>query len=386
MRAARVAAALWIALLASSTRASAQETVKDVLSFLLTNRSIPTDDFLRDEHAAMATRDAITGFLLVELATLPIGSSAGGFTYRLDRGLGTVVLSSDSFGPFFTERSLTAGTGQASFGLTYQRARFEKIDGRSLRDGTIVATASKLRDDPVPFDVETLSLTLATDTVTFSGNYGITDRFDVSAAVPFVSLELNGERIDNYRGRVFPQATASASASGVGDVVLRAKYNAIRQGGSGVAFGGEFRLPTGNADNLLGAGETSVQPRVMASLEGGRVAVHGNLGYTFRDSTDELDYAGGLTVVAVPRLTVVGEISGRRLESFGRLTDVVAPHPSLTGIDTIRLTGVQQASNRAVAVLGFKWNVVGTWLLSANCTEAAHVGWPQRELGSIADV
>lgn len=80
--------------------AAAQQSISDVLSFLMTNRSIPTDDFIRDEAAAAVTRDTIAGFLLIELATLPISASAGGLTYRLNPSLGTVIRSSDSFGPF----------------------------------------------------------------------------------------------------------------------------------------------------------------------------------------------------------------------------------------------------------------------------------------------
>ncbi len=55
--------------------------------------------------------------------------------------------SSDSFGPFFTERSLTSGRGQASFGVGYRTATFDNIDGRDLRGGTLVSTASILRGD-----------------------------------------------------------------------------------------------------------------------------------------------------------------------------------------------------------------------------------------------
>src|SRR5262249_960946 len=74
------------------------QTLNDVLSFLLTNRSIATDDFVRDEAAASATRDAISSYLVTELATLPVSSSSGGFTYRLEPTLGTTLRSSDSFG------------------------------------------------------------------------------------------------------------------------------------------------------------------------------------------------------------------------------------------------------------------------------------------------
>ena len=80
------------------TPASAQQTV-DVLSFLLTNRTIITGDFDRDAQASATTRhncdipDPGTGdaacVLLVRRLHL----------YRLDTSLGTVIRSSDSFGP-----------------------------------------------------------------------------------------------------------------------------------------------------------------------------------------------------------------------------------------------------------------------------------------------
>ena len=186
--------------------ASAQQSITDVLTFLLTNRSIPTGDFVRDEQAAVETRDILARFLSLELATLPVSSSAGGFTYRLDPALGTVVRSSDSFGPFFTERSLTAGRHQASLGVGYRSTTFDNIDGRNLRDGTLVSTASILRGEPAPFDIETVALRIRTDTMTLTGNYGVTDRFDVGGAIPFVRVSLQGQRVDTYRGRELVQA------------------------------------------------------------------------------------------------------------------------------------------------------------------------------------
>jgi hypothetical protein len=355
-----------ILVLGFSSSVRAQQSISDVLSFLVTNRSIPTGDFVRDEQAAAATRDAISGFLLLELTTLPITSSASGFTYRLNPALGTVMRSSDSFGPFFTERSLTAGRGQPSFGLSYQSAAFENIDGRSLRDGTLVSTASMIRGDLEPFDVETVSLRIRTHTMTVSGSYGLTDRLDIGGAIPFVRLALSGERVDTYRGSELVQATGSASASGIGDLVVRLKYNLARTGGSGIALAGETRLPTGDSANLLGSGEASVRPGVIASHEGRRVAVHGDLGYAVGGLAREIDYSGAVTIVAVPRVTLVGEVIGRRLSSFGRLAETTEPHPQLVGVDTIRLTSVPQATQRAVAVAGVKWNVGGTWLLTAN--------------------
>ena len=169
-----------------------------MLTFLLTNRSIPTGDFVRDEQAAVETRDILARFLTLELATVPVSSSSGGFTYRLDPTLGAVVRSSDSFGPFFAERSLTTGRHQASFGVGYSSTTFANIDGRDLRDGTLVSTASILRGEPAPFDIETVALRIRTDTMTVTGNYGVTDRFDIGGAIPFVRVSLQGQRVDTY--------------------------------------------------------------------------------------------------------------------------------------------------------------------------------------------
>jgi hypothetical protein len=361
-------------------RASAQQSVRDVLSFLFLNRSVATGDFVRDEEAATTTRDTISNFLLTELATLPISSSAGGFAYRLDSSLGTMVRSSDSFGPFFTERSLTAGRGQSSFGVSYRQAVFDTIDGRSLRDGTLVSTASTLRGETGPFDVETVTLQMRTDTITFSGIVGLADRFDIGAAVPLVRLTLRGERVDTYRGTTIIQASGSATASGIGDVVLRAKYNLIRRPAGGVSIAGESRVPTGRDADLLGAGEVSLTPRLIASHESERLAVHGDVGYRLIGIADDVEYNAAVTVVGGARVTLVAEMVGRRSASVGRLTEVAQPHPSLAGVETLRLTALQEPTHRIVTMAGLKWNPAGPWIVSVNIlrpltSRGLNAGW-----------
>ena len=66
------------------------------------------------------------------------------------------------------------------------------------------------------------------------------------------------------------------------------------------------------------------------------------------------------------RLTLIGELAGRRVSSAGRLIETTEPHPTLVGVDTIRLTSVEAATGRLVGVFGAKWNVAGAVLLSAN--------------------
>ena len=358
---------MFVLLLAAPAPALAQRSVTDVLSFLLTNRSIPTDDAAQDEAAAAATRDTISRFLLLELATLPTLSSSTGFVYRMDRDLGGIpVRSSQSFGPAFVDRSLTVGALRAAVGAAYQETKYDRIDGRSLRDGTLVATASRLTGQADPFDVETVAIRLRTRTLTLSTNVGVSDRADISVAVPLIRLMMSGERIDTLRGTPLLQAAASVDASGIGDIVVRGKYNALRAGGTGLAIGAEARLPTGAEENLLGAGDVSLKPRAIGSLELGPVSVHSEIGYAFGGLAREFDYGGALAVTASPRLTFIAELLGRRLDSGGRLAQTVAAHPRLVGVETIRLTAVPEATNRTLAVGSVKWYVGDTLLVTGS--------------------
>ena len=120
----------------AASSASAQ-SVTDVLTFLVTNQSVSTGSVERDREAAQATSTTISRALAANLATLPVTSSSGSFVYRLNPELGTVERATQSFGPFFTERALSAGRGQASFGLTLQQLHFTSLDGRNLRDGSL---------------------------------------------------------------------------------------------------------------------------------------------------------------------------------------------------------------------------------------------------------
>src|SRR5262245_37050677 len=105
-------------LVIGSATVRAQETLRDAVGVLMTNQAVQTGDFQRDRAAAEAARDTIVQSLLVNLTTAPIGTSSGGFLYRLNPELGTVERASESFGTFFVERALTAGQGCFSFGFT----------------------------------------------------------------------------------------------------------------------------------------------------------------------------------------------------------------------------------------------------------------------------
>ena len=359
-----ILAALCIALWPAA--AAAQDTLSDVLSFLLTNRAVQTDDFVRDAAAAEATRATVSKLLLAELATLPPSLSSIGLAYRFNPTLGTVERASASFGSFFTERSLTAGRGQSAIGVSVRTTTYRRLDGRDLRDGTFLTTANQFRDETQPFDEETLTLDLTSRVFTFTGTFGVTNRLDVSAAVPLVSLSLTGERVNTYRGTRQVQAAADASTRGLGDVAIRAKYALANRPAGGVAIAGELRLPTGRKEDLLGTGETAFSALVIGSAERGPLGVHGNVSLSGGGLSNEVAYRGALCYSASDRVTLIGELVGRRFADAGQITAARIPHPTIAGVDTIRLISEDTSLTSTSAVVGAKWNVARTWILSGH--------------------
>jgi hypothetical protein len=351
---------------AAGSTAFAQDSVSETLSFLLTNQSVTTGDFVKDREAAAATRDTISRMLLVDLATLPIGSSAGGFVYRFNPTLGSIERVTDSFGPILLNRTLTSGRGQKSVGINYRYARFDALDGRPLRDGTLVTTANRFTDEPEAFDVETVTLDISAHTTTFFGSYGVTDRLDIEAAVPVVRLTLEGERLNVYRGDVFLQASASSVVTGLADVLIRAKYAAWQAPDVGLGVHVDVRLPTGEEANLLGAGRAAFRVKAVASAERGRVGSHLEIGGVAGGAAEEFQFGGAIVLAATPQLSLVGELIGRRLDTSMHISDVAAAHPQIAGVETTRLLPQTTGTTTMTALAGFKWNVGRTWLLNAS--------------------
>jgi hypothetical protein len=358
---------LWIgaACLLQASVAGAQ-SVSDVLTFLVTNQSVQTGNIARDRNAAQATSDTIGRALRANLATLPAPSTSAAFLYRLNPELGTVERATQTFGPSFVERAQTAGRNQISYGLAFQYLHFDSLDGKNLRDGSLVTTANRFSDEAAPFDADHLTLNIDASVATLYGSVGITDRLDVGLLVPMVSLQVSGSRVDNYRGQTFMQANASSHAVGLADLIVRSKYALYNSGDTGVAAAVDLRLPTGREADLLGAGSASTRFSGIGSLERGRLSASGNAGVTVGGLATELNYDGAVAIAATPRVTIAGELLGRWIDGPGHVVEIATPHPTLAGVQTIRLTPDASALNVVTFVPGFKWNMSDTWVLAAN--------------------
>jgi hypothetical protein len=360
--------------------AFAQSTVTEIISFLVTNRDVPTADSESDRAAAESARDTITRALVVNLTSVPIATSSSGFLYRLNPELGTVERATETFGGFFIERALTPGNGRASFGLSATSSGFDRLDGHSLRDGTFLTTANHFTDETTPFDTESLTLRVNTSTLTAFASVGITDRLEIGGALPFVRLTLEGERVNVYYAQRFVQARASAVSSGMADAAIRAKYTLVSKRGGGAALAGEVRLPTGDEENLLGAGSAAFRLVGIGAVERGALMLSGNAGIVRGGASDEYTFGAAAAVALHPRLSLTAEFLARHISELRAIEWSTQRRPDIDDVQTIRLMGGDPGLMIAGGITGFKWNPGGTVVIGA------HVRWSATTAGLTAPI
>ena len=227
---------------------------------------------------------ALTG----QLTSVPLPSPASGFTYKFDPATGTFVRSTRSFGPILTDRGETIGRGRIAFGTNFQVFSFDQLDGVTLTDIPAVFRHDAYRSTAGRSDVIATRNTIEAGVTQFSGalTYGITDRLDVAVAVPLVRTRISllsnatihrvGTGADlgvhYFTDPAAPgghgtsrQFVAAGEATGIGDVVLRMKGTVMREGPRALAAGVDFRMPSGDELNLLGAGALGVRPFLAVS-------------------------------------------------------------------------------------------------------------------------
>jgi hypothetical protein len=341
------------------------QSIGSQLSVLLTEQR-GSSDFVPDVQAANQTFATVAGLFGVELATLPVSSSSGGFVYRLNRDLGLVERASDGFGPFFTERVLRNSRGQVSMGISYQFARFSSLQGADLREGTFPTNAARIAGSGEPFSVDTLDLALESRTTTPFATYGVTDRLAVGITVPISTVRFSGVRNRTTNGATSLQSSQSGTATGLGDMTLNGRYMLVGTGVRGASVGADLRLPTGRSEDLLGAGKTTGRFLGIGTWEEGHLAVNVNGGFGIGGLSREVFWGAATTLAPTPRVTLIGEVMGRWLAELSRVSDVYQPHPLMPGVETMRWLSLDPGIHTTFMVTGAKWNVGGTWLLNTN--------------------
>ena len=319
-------------------------------------------------HTAHFTSDFQTNFsqfstaLVSQIVSVPLPSPASSFTYHFDPTLGVFQRTTQSFGPILAERADTIGASRFSFGFAYQRFTFDSVEGLDLQKVPAVFTHDNAFLLGGRQDVVTTTNAITTDvsqSTTFV-TMGITDRIDISLAVPFVSTymkvvsDASIQRLGttNPLTHFFRQSdgsigdrrlfTAIGSASGIGDLTIRMKGLVARPRSSAVAVGLDVQLPTGDEMNLLGTGTAGLQPFVIWSAAVPKISPHLNASCKGTGSSvlagtpaagesgdfpDQVGYAAGADISINPRITFAADLLGRyiirterlRLEQFHAL-------------------------------------------------------------------
>ena len=295
--------------------------------------------------------------LASQLSALPLPSPASGFTYRFDASTGTFIRTTQSFGPILAERAETIGRGKTLLGYNLQAFSFDSLDGVDLRHVPAVFTHDDAHLGGGRTDVVVTDNALRLSVRQYTGivTIGVTDRLDVSFAVPIVNTSLSVasmatiHRFGTLREEAVhffsdPSArdgigdlrefSASGSATGVGDVLMRTKYTVIRRGQSAFATGAELRVPSGDEYDLLGSGAWGVKPFAVLSFAYKRLSPHLNVAYQWNgasvlagdasrgvgdDLPDRLVLALGFDAGINDRLTVAVDVLSDRVLSSPQL-------------------------------------------------------------------
>jgi hypothetical protein len=341
------------------------------------------------DAGAIGAVEAFGDRLKAQFANFPLGSSTGGFTYSFNEQSGIYTRNTQSFGPAFTERAATIGRKKFSLGVNYQHTSFDTFGGLDLQDGSVAfylphtdccSAASpppSLQTPGFESDLIDARLTLKAtiDTVAMFANYGVTNRFDVGVAIPITHVSLDADvratilRLSTaesplvhtfVEGQNVSQTTFAdqGTATGIGDVVLRTKYNFLQSPSAGLSLGVDVRLPTGDEADLLGLGTTQGKFMLIASSDNDRVSPHMNIGFTLSGkghverglvfepigASDEFNYAAGVEIVAHPKLTLLADFLGRTLLSAGTLELETRTYPFRPGAASAPPTPLQTSS------------------------------------------
>jgi len=205
-----------------------------------------------------------------------------------------------------------------------------------------------------------LDLTIEQDVFALFATYGLSRNWDVGIVVPIVRSYARAEgnatiisnAITNPGLHSFdpvnqdpPRSTIEREKTGVGDVVLRTKYNFLRKhpASPDLAVVGQIELPTGDEDDLLGTGETTVLGLIVASKSFGNITPHLNLGYEFSTESEQsnLRYIAGFDAGLYPELTVGLDVLGRWEPNGDNIGDHIVD-----------------------LALGMKWNPSGSFLVN----------------------
>lgn len=396
--------------------------------------------------------NALNASIATALSIIPLSSPASGVIERTDPATGAELAESSTLGPIFTERAETIGKGHWYVGFSNQDFHFTRYNGTSLNGLSILYQGGQSSGilpptGTTPYSTTPASFGLGMD-VRLSQDiafvtYGVTDRFDISVGLPMVH---SGVAARTYNGVVYTgngHATngstcwcvntltpgvetliepvigqADHQATGFGDLLVRAKGTVYRSARMVIGLGADLRLPTGDAQNYLGVGTTTVKPFVAVSFyskplgKGLVLSPHFDAGWQFSGQSvlggsltptqlsqsvalgppfltnkgflpDVFSWAGGVELALGRRSTLIADILGNEIglihgiPNTRTLTLANVPFPTAVGgtaASTVpamgSVSGLISAGNVSFGQysgsFGYKVKIVGNLIANAN--------------------
>ncbi len=227
---------------------------------------------------------------------LPIISASAGFTYRYNPKLEVFERTSDTLGPLFLERPDTLGRGKLNVNVSVMYVELNELDGtptNKLEGPFPVVIRQTGAGGLAGFSADRLryNFKLINHIAGLSVTYGVLDDLDVNLLVPVISTDFdvtaNAQTLSTAGpDRVFSPAPGPerhgplhGHENGVGDILLRAKYQLAPLGILRHAAGLQLRLPSGDrgktwrrARRAGVSGSTSTSSSVLACRSPSRAA------------------------------------------------------------------------------------------------------------------
>jgi hypothetical protein len=275
--------------------------------------------------------------------SVPVLSSSAGFTYRYNAATEVFERTSQTLGPLFLERPDTLGQGKFNVSVSFQYVELNTFDGTSLtdlqsNDPIIIRTPTGFRATRLRY-----SLGIQSYVTAFGVTYGVTDDLDVNLYVPVIATNMrvgvHARDTDTagpngaFTPSVGPERVGydSGTAVGVGDILLRAKYQLPRWEWLRSAVGLQLRLPSGSTSNFQGTGDVELSPFLyLSTVLWDRVEPHMNLGMDFNAgnvSQSAALYGLGVDVDVHPRVNLsLGYLGRSQLEASADPADTEFKH------------------------------------------------------------
>lgn len=283
---------------------------------------------------------ALNSLIYSNIASFPISSASTGILF--DFSTGQPVRLPTSLGPIFGETARPVGAGKVAVEVSYTYLDMDHFRGLPTDQMQFsfthahLAASDTLGSDPTESDYITVStdMHVRASMAALIATVGLTKDLDVGFAIPLISMTLSGTAtavVNSFtyakygiafhffggtaqNPQLFTKYPYSQTATGIGDIALRGKYNFARGGDVDMAALVDLRLPTGKQEDFLGTGKTTLRVWGIFSRRIGDMTPHINIGYAHKTAalqSDAVEFRTGFEGLLLSDLTFAVDILGQ---------------------------------------------------------------------------